>query len=156
MTHDIRSKWFQNLENWILITQIPIYSKHDKCETNSNATYLKLHMVTRIKTYNYHQTLDKCEESKFVKIHVVEFIAPLDKKNLHVELLEFDIQIGWRCRLTIGLRQHPLFLFNENNIKLLNEFAKIEAQKVVSSSTNFDMVIACIYEYVKCKCRCFI
>jgi hypothetical protein len=113
-------------------------------------------MVTRIKTYNYHQTLDKCEESKFVKIHVVEFIAPLDKKNLHVELLEFDIQIGWRCRLTIGLRQHPLFLFNENNIKLLNEFAKIEAQKVVSSSTNFDMVIACIYEYVKCKCRCFI
>jgi hypothetical protein len=26
----------------------------------------------------------------------------------------------------------------------------VEAQKVISSSTNFDMVIPCIYEYVKC------
>ncbi len=107
------------------------YSKNEKfvncvhSGTSSNPTYLKLHMVTRIKTYNYHKTFDKCEQSKFVKIHDVEFIAPLDKKNLHIKLLEFDIQSGWRCRLTHGLQQHPLFLFNENNIKLLNEFAKI-------------------------------
>jgi len=44
---------------------------------------------------------------------------------MQIKLLEFDIQIGWRCRLTHGLHQHPLFLFNENNIKLLNEFARL-------------------------------
>jgi hypothetical protein len=70
---------------------------------------------------------------------------------------KFEIQTIWRCRLTHGLHQHILFLFNAQNVRLLNWFVKTSCWNSRSYviTNNSEIVVLCICEHVKWISMCF-